>query len=239
MQIEAHIIAWNEADTIHFTINHYRQFCSRVIIYDNYSTDRTPEISASLGAEVKQFGIKGELNDKEYKKLKDQCWKGSTADYVIVCDADEIVYHPNLKNVLQQSKESGVTIFKTQGFNVYSDDFPRESWLDIQTGIMDDSYSKLCIFSPRLQEISYVYGCHEASPKGNLVWGVKLWLLHYRCVGGVQRMIERHNLYVPRLSQINLRWKMGSHYLQSEEQKRADFGERLKRSVTLSEVITT
>lgn len=238
--VEAHIIAWNEAETIRFTIDHYLRFCERVIIYDNFSTDGTREISESLGAEVKTFGICGELNDKEYKRLKDNCWKGSDADYVIVCDADEILYHPQLDYLLSIGKSSGKTIFKTQGFNIYSNYFPINDWLDIQTGIIDNSYSKLCIFSPRLKEINYVYGCHEANPKGDLVWGdTQLWLLHYRCVGGIERLIQRHNLYKPRLSQINLKWKMGSHYLQEDRQKREDFAERLKRSEILSRVITT
>lgn len=236
MQIEAHIMAWNEEETIHFTILHYRSLCDRVIIYDNYSTDKTPSIAQYMGCEVRQFGIKGELNDKEYKKLKDNCWKGSTSDWVIVCDADEILYHQDLKFILKQEAANGATIFKTQGFNVYSNEMPVSKWLDIKTGIFDNSYSKLCVFSPKLKEIDYIYGCHEAKPQGNIVWSKeKLWLLHYRCVGGVDRMIARHEQYKPRMAEINLRWKMGVHYLQLEEQKRTDFEDRLKRSVTFSE----
>lgn len=53
MKIEAHIIAWNENETIHLTIKHYQQFCSKIIIYDNYSTDNTRSICESMGCEVK------------------------------------------------------------------------------------------------------------------------------------------------------------------------------------------
>lgn len=94
--IEAHIVAWNEAETIHLTIKHYKAFCSHIILWDNHSTDTTREIAKALGCTVKTFGKEGELSDRAYMELKNECWKKNhpgkdRRDYVIVVDADEIL----------------------------------------------------------------------------------------------------------------------------------------------------
>lgn len=233
MNIDAHLICWNEAETIHLTIKYYQSFCRHIYLYDNFSDDGTREIAESLGAKVQLFGISGQLNDHEYLKVKNEVWKGSDADWVIVADCDEILYHQKLYFIL---KYTTGTIIKTQGFNIYSNQMPEKSFLEIQTGIIDDSYSKSICFKPsQISAIDYVYGCHVAKPKGNVVYSNEVvWLLHYRAIGGVDRMIDRHAKYRERLSPINLKWNLGSHYRQDDGQRRADFAERLEKSVTFS-----
>lgn len=236
VSVETYIVTWNRADSIHLTIKHYLEL-GGVIIYDNWSTDSTREIAESMGAEVRVFGRKGELDDQAYLDVKNHAWKGSKADWVIVVDDDEILYHPNLKQELLSAKEKGQTIFKTQGFNIHSDEFPREKWLEIQTGEKNENYSKLCIFNPKqITDIKYNYGCHVARPMGNLVFSdTPLVLLHYRDVGGIERLIARHKLYRERLSELNRRYNLGHHYTESEASKRKQWIEFTERSGTLSE----
>lgn len=229
MVCEAYIIAWNESETIHLTIKHYQQFCSRIILYDNYSDDGTPEIAKSMGCEVKSFGIHGVLDDREYTKLKNNCWKGSKADWVIVVDADEIYCPPDLWNI-------DVTIYRTFGWNVYSHDIPKDNWLEITTGFHDPNYSKLCCFQPsKIKEIGYVHGCHIAKPVGDISYSNGAFpLLHYRNVGGPERLVKRHALYRPRMSEWNKRWRCGHHYEQSDEQRRSEWERLYKSSVNFS-----
>lgn len=235
MNIEAFIITWNREDIIHLTINHYKQFCSKVTLFDNFSDDKTREIAESLGAEVKLFGKAGELNDQHYLDVKNHCWKGSKADWVIVCDDDEILYNPNL--VEELSKATNYTILQTQGYEMYSNEIPIETWLEVNTGIKAENYSKHIIFKPTIKEIGYVYGCHEARPKGDYISYGKLlnplMVLHYRSVGGPDRLIARQNLYQQRLSAINKKWNLGHHYSISEDQKRREWKESYERSETL------
>ncbi len=234
MICEAFIIAWNREDSIHLTIRHYQQFCQRVVIFDNFSEDKTREIAVSLGADVRLFGTKGVLDDQAYIDIKNSCWKSSNADWVIVCDDDEILWHPDLKNVLENEK--GKTIFRTQGYAMHSENVPYETWLEVNTGTEDDNYSKLIIFNPRkIQEIGYVYGCHEAKIKGldlNNVGSEVLSVLHYRSVGGVERLIDRHHEYEPRRrkSAINMKWGLGSHYSEPDDLKRQQWQELAAKS---------
>lgn len=224
--IEAFIIGWNEVETIHLTIKHYQKFCDRITFYDNYSDDGTDEVVSSMGCTVVKFGIKGVLSDKEYLKIKNFCWKRSRADYVIVCDSDEI---------LQEPKNPTGTIIKTQGFNIFSHNMPQDDFFEIQTGILDNNYSKSVMFSPKLNEIGYVYGCHEARPKGDVVYSDEtLWLLHYRNIGGPQRLIDRHKIYRKRMSAHNMELKLGIHYLYEDERREREWNEHYNRSKELS-----
>lgn len=238
MTCTCYFIGWNVSDTIHLTVNHYKQFCTRIVYCDNYSTDESRDIAWSMGCEVRLFGKDGSLDDSEYIKLKNNVWKNDPSDWVIIVDNDEILYHPDLKFILKQEAVNGTTIFKTQGYNMFSNDVPRGSYLEITTGVRANNYSKLCIFNPKaLTDILYVYGCHESHPAGRLTWGsVTLPLLHYMAIGGAERMIERHQLYAQRLSEINKRWGLGIEYTYSPESKRQWFEKLLAKSAPLSEV---
>lgn len=241
--IEAHIVAWNEAETIHLTIKHYKAFCSHIILWDNHSTDTTREIAKALGCTVKTFGKEGELSDRAYMELKNECWKKNhpgqdRRDYVIVVDADEILIEPDITanpdtwNYFFTSKKRGTTIFKTQGWNVFSHDVPRENWLEIDNGHPEANYSKTVIFDPKqITDINFHIGGHVSKPKGNVVWSDEpLYLFHYRNVGGPQRLVERHKLYRPRLSEENRMRKWGFHYSFSDEERIREWEEKYSRS---------
>jgi glycosyltransferase involved in cell wall biosynthesis len=236
MTVETYIIGWNREDTIHLSIKHYKKL-GNVIYFDNFSTDRTREIAESLGADVRLFGRAGELDDQTYLDIKNHAWKRSNADWVIVVDDDEILYHPNLNQVLFDSHQSGATIFRVNGFNIHSDLMPKEDWTEITTGEKNENYSKLCVFNPRnVTDIRYNYGCHASRPVGNLVYAdTKLALLHYREVGGVERLIARHKLYRDRLSDLNKRYNLGHHYTETEESKRKQWNDFTERCGTLYE----
>lgn len=239
MKIEAYILAWNEAETIHLTIKHYQQFCDRIIIYDNFSTDNTREIAEALGCEIRPFGIAGVLDDKEYLKVKNNCWKGSNADWVIVCDADEIIWSKDIVADLQEAKRLRFGMVSTYGWNVFSNDVPRENWLEITNGVHDANYSKYCVFNPKaVEEINYVYGAHEAKPKGTFCTtneNLQLTLFHYKHIGGAQRVADRHALYESRRSDFNKKWKLGFQYAEPREQTIKYFNECLKKSVPFSQ----
>lgn len=224
MRIEAFIIAYNEKEIIGLTIKHYQKYCQRITIFDNYSTDETASIAASMGCVVKSFGTPGVLDDGSYLTIKNNCWKGSDCDFVIVCDCDEILYHPDFINQLEAHKTA--TIFNTQGWAVISRETPKDDLLEITDGYPDDNYSKHILFSPKLREIGYIYGCHRDKPSGMVVFGsFKPIVLHYRYIGGPERIIRIHNGYkAKKLAEVNKRWNLGHHYWdRSDEQKRIEW----------------
>lgn len=233
MTCEAYIIAWNESEIIAHTILYYQQFCKKIILFDNYSTDNTREIATHFGAEVRLFGIPGVLDDKEYLKIKNEAWKASKADWVIIIDADEIIWHPNLFHVLDKTSYS---IFKTQGWDVIRKDMPMHYLIESTTGYPNDDYSKSVIFNPQtIKEIDYIYGCHVARPKGEIKYSPDLLMLfHYANIGGPERLCRRHAAYRARLSENNKRWGLGIHYTYTDEQRIAEWHEKLGKSSEFS-----
>jgi glycosyltransferase involved in cell wall biosynthesis len=234
--IEAHIIAFNEAETIHLTIKHYQSFCDRIIIWDNHSTDNTREIARLMTCTVKTFGVKGELSDRAYMELKNDCWNKThpgqdRRDWVIVVDADEVLLYDRKKLYF----DSKATIVKIQGWNIFSHDMPKNHWLDITTGHTEENYSKNVIFDPKqITDINYHIGGHVCKPRGNVVWSDEtLYLLHYRNVGGPQRLVDRHNLYRPRMSKENLQRNWGHHYLMTDEERIKEWEEKYLKSKPL------
>lgn len=236
MNIHAHILAWNEEEKIFFTIKHYQQFCSSITIYDNYSTDNTALLAMDMGCRVKQFGKKGKLDDDEYLLVKNNCWKGSRADYVIMCDTDEILQYDH--NKVELAKLEHVTIFKTRGWNIFSHGMPVHSYSEIDTGYMDNNYSKSVMFDPRaLTDINYRYGCHVASPKGNIKYSNDILpLFHYNGIGGPEKLMQRHESYRERMSAKNKKMGLGCHYLFSDEQRLREWEEKYKNSKPFSQV---
>jgi len=191
-------------------------------MYDNHSTDDSVDIAKWLGFEVRTFGKPDVLDDREYLKIKNNCWKEERekADYVIVCDADEFLYHHEILNYL----EYRCPFFpKTTGYNMISNQLPKNNIFEITTGTPDSQYSKSVIFEPNfVQEINFDFGCHRnfANVKET---ESELLLLHYRYIGGVERLIERHKQYAARMSNYNKKLQLGFQYLHSEEAKRKEF----------------
>lgn len=238
MNIEAYIIAWNEIEIIELTIKHYQKFCSKVFIFDNYSDDGTFEKAQEMGCEVSRFGINGQLDDTEYLKVKNSAWKGSTADYVIVVDADEIIYHPDIKDAFEIAKRGEFTIIPTLGHNMVSYNMPEYDFLEIKYGSSNTSYSKTAVFSPELTGINYGYGCHVAKPTGRLkITSGHLCLLHYRAIGGPERLVKKHEIYRARMSPKNIRFKLGIHYLWKDEQRIKEWNELYEASYEMDSFI--
>lgn len=218
MRITLYFINFNDCFYLPFLKEHYGKLCQRIVMYDNFSTDESVEIAKSLGFEVRYFGKRGQLNDQHYLDVKNHCWKeerGNGVDYVIVCDADEFVTVP---------EQMTCSLPSMDGFDMVSDTLPIETIFEVNTGFLNMNYAKQAIFSPdRIEEINFVHGCHRNRAVGEITRHNDCRMYHFRLIGGVERLIERHKLYQERIGDFNLKHGMGSHYLHAESAKRAEF----------------
>lgn len=231
MKIDLHILCYNESDIIRLVLEHYKKFCRNMYVYDNHSTDNSREIAKEEGAEVILFGTKF-FDDKENYELKNRCWIGSDADWVICCDMDEVLFDstPHVSKF-----ESGATIFKTIGWQIMSDEWPAQNITDITNGFEFSNYAKNIVFNPkRITDISYGPGAHECNPKGEVIWSTEsLYVLHYKHIGGVQRTIDRYREYQKRMSKNNRKNGWGIHYNRTPASIRQEWNERMKISKPL------
>jgi len=217
MKIEVYALAHQEEMIMPYFMRHYTQFAD-VILMEGHSTDKTVEIAESWGAKIMKIDTGNQINDKIFTDLKNNCWKGSKADWVIVCDVDEFVYHPNLVEYLEKTE---ATIFLPRLFNMFSNYFPTtegQIYEEVRTG--REGGSKMNLFKPsEIKEINYVTGCHDAGPEGNVKLDLKgeILTLHMRHLSW--EYVNNRNIYFrSRLSDINKEKGWGIHLFSTEKE---------------------
>ena len=230
MKIDVFAITYNEEKILPYFLRHYQQFAT-VHLWDNHSTDNTLKIAEEARAEINTFETNDEYDELSLSEIRSQNWKGSNADWVIVCDCDEFVYHTDLVNVLEKSK---ATIITPTGFNMFSMKFPTtigQIYDEVNMGVLDYRYSKPIIFKPGdIKEMNFRAGAHFADPLGNVIidttTGIKL--LHMKFLSK-EYVIGKYMSYEKRKSERTKYHNFGFEYAWPTQQIIDDFDERYKQ----------
>lgn len=226
--VHAYFICFNEENILPHLLKYYLSFCEKVTILDNLSTDKSVEIVKSFkNTEVIPYNSNNELNDGIYIQLKNNVWKSSIglADYVIVGDCDEFLYHENMIEFLIESKKNNITLFKPEGYHMVADQNFNLSIDDnlidlVKMGIRLNVLDKLMMFDcNKIKEINYNFGCHTANPQGEIKLhqynGLKM--LHYKFLG-MENHLYKNKIRKERLSDFNKKNGFGLYYLYTEEE---------------------
>jgi glycosyltransferase involved in cell wall biosynthesis len=242
--VHAFFLCYNEANILPHLLKHYLSFCEFVTILDNNSTDNSVEIVKSFqNTDIIPFDSKNEFHDGLHIKLKNHVWKSSIgiADYVILGDTDEFLYHEDMVNFLINSKENGVTLFKPEGYHMVADiDFnltPTDNLLDsVKHGVRTSVLDKMMMFDcNKIENINYNFGCHNANPTGQikLSTDTSLKMLHYKFLG-LEDHKYKQKIRAERLSDFNKQHGFGLYYLYNEEEQINDYmGYLNKREIVL------
>lgn len=201
MTFEVFSLCYNEEFILPKFIHHYREYFDnpRITFFDNGSTDRSREIIQDMGCILKTYDTGGQLRDDAYLKIKNNAWKGSKADFVIVCDCDEFLEIPF-------EIDQKVTIINTKGYHMIGD-------LNSRMGVYDEKFCKHVCFSPKhIQEINYTPGCHSCKPVGNISGSKKQALLLHRKYISEEHVYNKHKEYEKRLSEFNKKYEFGKEY---------------------------
>ena len=236
MNITIYTTAYNEEKMLPFFLDHYSQFASKIVIYDNESTDDTVQIAKDhpLVSDIHTIKTGGCVDDSMYIDLKSWCWKDDDSDYVMLVDVDELIYHDNVVNYLKETKYSA---YLPVGYNMISEDFPN---LDIsitdqiKDGVFDHMYNKPVIFNPNIiKDVEYRLGSHKATfyDADGIVTPIQseLKMLHYKNVGFDYRL-NRHKLFSKRMSDFNQKTSSGIHYTWDTKTQKDEFNDILARS---------
>jgi glycosyltransferase involved in cell wall biosynthesis len=229
MNIDVYALCWNEERFLPYFLRHYSSIASRVTIFDNESTDRSVEIIQSFpNTRVLSYASGGELREDIRRDYKNECWKESKsrADWVIVVDIDEIVYHPRLHEYLATCSLRGITLPWTVGYEMATDRFPMtrgQIYDEVIDGVHDPWYSKPVVFDPNaLDDINYEPGAHRCAPTGRVAEerSADLKLLHYRFLG-LEYVQARFAAMRDRQSEVNVQQGWSYHlHKQPREIKR-------------------
>lgn len=232
LKIHVYTICWNEAKMLPHFLRYYSAFCEKIYVYDNCSTDDSVALCNEFPkVQTKSYYTNNQIRDDIYAKIKNESWKNSRGkcDYVIVCDVDEFVYHPEIITFLKDSHSRGVSLFRCRGYNMIAAGFPPKDSNILQTvreGVRSKSFDKWCVFDPnKIEEINYEFGSHNCLPIGELQFSTdQLILLHYKFMG-LSHTLARYKEMGKRLSRFNKKWKLGHHYLFSSRKIRSEFNE--------------
>ncbi|MFZ9752694.1 MAG: glycosyltransferase family 2 protein [Cyanobium sp.] len=207
-----------------FFFLHYDQIVDQYFIADHGSTDQSLAI---LNRHPKVALREFECNDASFVESArahyDHCWKESrgVADWVIVCNIDEHIYHPRLLGYLQASSARGITIIHPLGFDMVSTSFPLPSIAlnhQVRLGMRSPAFDKPQIFDPnQIREINFKIGRHLASPEGRLGEdrSGRVKLFHYKYMGQAyfrQRSAQLSTRMKP--LDVENRW---AHYHQKQD----------------------
>jgi hypothetical protein len=228
MKIETFVISWNEERLIEHYIDWYSKVADKITILDNHSSDRTAEIAKFKGCEVIPWGGP-EQNNYDMLRIKNECWKKSKADWVIVGDMDEFLFMPNFNTVLANTN---ATIVKPAGYTMVSENFipPKEA----RYGYRDTGYDKTILFKPEaIKEMNWQPGCHISNPEGKVIFNDSdpQWkLLHFHLLGRLA-VHRRYAEYSGRMSQSDKDHRHGWQYLSTTDEINKGFDNALHHAV--------
>jgi glycosyltransferase involved in cell wall biosynthesis len=230
-RIHVYTICWNERLMLPFFFRHYGQWAEQIVVYDNGSDDGSCEfVGAQPNGQRRSFDTGGESREDRELEVKNAAWKESRgrADWVIVCDVDELLYHPDFRGYLGECQARRVTIPAPVGYQMVSDRFPKTTgqiYDEVNQGFFDPRQSKKVLFDPdAIEETNYGPGCHGAELTGRCWYdqSPELKLLHFKFLGW-EYLHQRYRELGQRKSQYDREHHFGHQYFLSDTSLEAKF----------------
>ncbi len=120
---------YNNADILPFVIDYWKSYATKVIVYDNMSTDGTINLLQQYDwIELQQYDTHNKYDIDKINQIKQKCISNSkllkNIDYALICDIDEVLRYTNdLDKVLNEGivNKSNVNL---NYYEVLFDKFP-------------------------------------------------------------------------------------------------------------------
>jgi hypothetical protein len=232
MVIHLYAQCWNDAWMLPFFFRHYDALVDRYFIHDDGSSDGTWELLQSHPrVEARRFP----RSDAQSFVLSEQafsdaCWKESRgqAEWVIVTDIDEHLYHRNWHGYLSGCRKQGVTLVPALGFQMISETLPQPGQVLAKELVMGAPWVKMMkpsIFNPdAITNIRFRTGRHSAEPQGNVRVPPcdEVMLFHYKYLSFAETL-HRHGQLRQGLGEADIANGWGHKYSWGEAELRADW----------------
>lgn len=220
MIIHLYVVCWNEEAIIPFFLQNYQEV-DKIVVSDNESTDRSVELYLQHEKVcIRTYKTNGQLTWSAQVNIKNNIWKESRgqADWVIIVDNDELIYHPQgLHYALSLAETEGATLVIPKGIDMVSETFPDKQFPifdQVKFGFDSPGFYKQCIFKPdEIEEIDFGAGAHTANPVGNVKIATinGLQLRHCKFLSYEYRSM-RSRLVNPRVAPEELAAGLSVHY---------------------------
>jgi glycosyltransferase involved in cell wall biosynthesis len=186
----------------------------KIVVYDNESTDNTVSIAKKNKCKVNTYSTNGMIDFFSGHKIKNNCWKKSDTEWVLICDADEML--DINQGQLQKENESGITIISTEAYHMVNmeDNLSLEN---ICYGYRDAFYDKSLLFNKgKISEINYEFGCHHNTPKGNAIYSNKYRMYHYLYLSS-DYIVSGYKSAASRLNEESIIKHWGGQYVHNND----------------------
>jgi hypothetical protein len=164
MQVEVITCMYNEEFLAPFFLSHYSWADKITVLLDTATSDRTGEIlCADLGVSIIPFLMPDGMDDGEKSRQISQTYRQSTADWVIIADADEFIFigKDDLAKIDDQYNVAAVALHSVYRHRTEADlDQTRPIKEQRRHGYLDPVYIKPSIARGGL-DISWGPGHHE------------------------------------------------------------------------------
>jgi glycosyltransferase involved in cell wall biosynthesis len=164
MKVEIFVPAYNGMHILPMFLDHYQERFPgcRINIYNDDSTDETGEYCRSRGCNVIDYVLE-EPKGISGTYLRNNCWKESEAEWIIVVDQDELI------NISLEDLDAieNFDVIKFKGYNMVvqeGQNGPRE----FTHGKLHPWYCKSLMFRKSIGEINYSGGAHTVNPEGDV-----------------------------------------------------------------------
>jgi hypothetical protein len=230
-----------------FFFRHYDPFVDHYVLFDDGSTDSTlsllaghpkVEVRPFIWSDMESFAL-------SEQSLSNRCWKESrgSADWVIVTDIDEHLFHPSMLHYLETCSQQGITLVPALGFQMISDDVPSAEETLCQSRFFGAPWKQMMkpsIFKPsEIEEIDFSVGRHTANPIGNVRVPERdeVLLLHYKYLN-FEQTHRRHMQLSVKLRPKDIRFGMGHKYGWSRDELRKDWDRTAVDAVDVRTIIS-
>ena len=233
--IEIMLHTWNEAHMLPYSVRFYQtRFPTpgtlRITVHDQTSTDGTRELARRLGCQVHTTWSDHKLDVARGRSWRNNVWKASTADWVLIVDTDE--WMDVWPDRLATYEVAGVTAVKARGaYLVWPSDTldlsqePRGVWKDnaIKSHGVSPVHmlSKPALFYRKaMNDTGISVGGHTARPTGRVKWlhetPIPLPMLFHAKYFDFSSLAARFANYRPRMTQENIQNGWGTQYLHTD-----------------------
>lgn len=211
--LRVYAITWNYEHFIPDLIKWYKERVDcNITIYDNMSTDLTPEICKDFGCEVISFNTNGFMDEASLIKIRELCWLNPNHNepWVCVVDEDEWV---NVNEDLLVGADWNVN--KCVGYELFGEDGDTQE--DLIFGLPSSGYDKQALFNRNeILAMNFGAGSHTASPIAKEGYGIKynpnpVEMFHTKWRGW-EAGLNRQKSIAPRVSEDSKRKRWNWHY---------------------------
>ena len=224
MILEAHVLRYGDDWLVPYVVRHYLSFADKLVIHD--AGPYPWGLTLDPRVQVVPWDCP-EVSDIKYAELRNSCWKGTKADWCVVCDLDELLWFPQGAHpTLYLYDTMGAAVPKPHGIEMFSETYPTgpgQIYDEIKMGAPDDKwYSKPILFNPRMvSDMRYGLGSHECDPvlhdERRFHVGPKwpfanppCYLLHFHHIGPAKDVGDKYDATITRMCEDNKRMHWGN-----------------------------